>query len=145
VIEQILGDLPPRKFLDQFYTRLPHSRPGGAAGLTSFAGWAPVEAILQAKGVDAFLAREGLLWEEGRRPSSGQARELFGQGYTLVIRSAEKHDAELARLARGFGEDLASPVNVHVYSTPPGRSGFGWHYDPEDVFIVRRRGRKSTG
>jgi ribosomal protein L16 Arg81 hydroxylase len=142
VIEQLLGDLSPRKFLDQFYTRLPHSRPGGAAGLTSFAGWASVEAILATKGVDAFLAREGRMWETGRLPSYGQARELFGQGHTLVIRSAEQHDRELARLAAGFREDFAAPVNVHVYCTPPERSGFGWHYDPEDVFIVQTHGAK---
>src|SRR6185369_6012407 len=67
---------------------------------------------------------------------------LFGEGWTIVIRSAEKHDAELARLAEGFRADFAAPVNVHVYCTPPERSGFSWHYDPEDVFIVQTHGAK---
>jgi ribosomal protein L16 Arg81 hydroxylase len=142
VIEQLLGDLSVRQFLEQIYTRAPHSRPAGAAGFTSFGGWPAVEAILRAPDVDAFLAREGQMWEGGRRPVFAQARELFAQGHTLVIRSAEKHDPELARLARGFHEDLAAPVNVHVYCTPAERSGFRWHYDPEDVFILQTQGTK---
>jgi len=59
-----------------------------------------------------------------------------------VIRNAERHDAELARLARGFHQDFLAEVNVHVYCTPPQRSGFGWHYDPEDVFILQTQGTK---
>lgn len=142
MIEQLLGDLSPRKFLEQAYTRLPHSRPGGAAGFTSFSGWPAVEAILASPDVDAFLAREGRMWEGGRQPTIVEARERFFDGHTLVIRSAERHHAELARLASGFREDFAAPVNVHVYCTPPERSGFGWHYDPEDVFIVQTHGSK---
>jgi ribosomal protein L16 Arg81 hydroxylase len=142
VIERLLGDLSPRKFLEQHYTRLPASRPGGAAGLTSFPGWPAVDAILASKDVDAFLAREGAMWEGGRLPAADEVRRLFAEGYTLVIRSAEKHDAELARLADGFREDFAAPVNVHVYCTPPSRSGFSWHYDPEDVFILQIQGAK---
>ena len=142
VIERLLGTLTPRQFLDQFYTRLPWSRPQGASGFTSFSGWNSVEAILASKDVDAFLAREGRMWEGGRLPAFPEVRRLFGEGHTLVIRSAEKHDAELARLASGFREDLAAPVNVHVYCTPPARSGFSWHYDPEDVFIVQTHGVK---
>jgi 50S ribosomal protein L16 3-hydroxylase len=142
VIEQLLGDLAPRQFLDRYYTRVPYSRPAGAAGFTSFAGWPAVSAILAGADVDAFLAREGEMWEGGRRPSYPRTRELFEQGHTLVVRNAEKHDGELARLAAGFREDFAAPVNIHVYCTPHERSGFRWHYDPEDVFIVQTHGAK---
>ena len=142
MIEQLLGDLSPKIFLDQFYTRLPHSRAGGAGGFTSFGGWPSVEKILAAPDVDAFLACEGRMWEAGRLPTFAEAREQFGRGHTLVLRSAEKHDAELARIAAGFREDFEAPVNVHVYCTPPERSGFSWHYDPEDVFIVQTHGAK---
>lgn len=142
MIERLLGDLSVKEFLDRFYTRLPHSRPGGAAAFTSFAGWPSVEDILAAPGADAFLAREGRMWEGGRKPTFAEARERFGLGHTLVIRSAEKHDAELERIAAGFRGDFEAPVNVHVYCTPPERSGFGWHYDPEDVFIVQTHGSK---
>lgn len=142
MIEQLLGDLAVREFLDRTYTRLPHTRAGGTAGFTSFDGWPAIERILAQKDVDGFLAREGVMWEGGKLPPFGEVRPLFDQGHTLVIRNAEKHDAELARLADGFRRDFAAEVNVHVYATPPQKSGFGWHYDPEDVFILQTQGAK---
>lgn len=142
MIEQLLGPLSRRDFLDRSYSRLPHSSPGGAAGFTSFSGWPAVETLLARKDVDAFLAREGVMWEGGKLPSFTQVKQLFGEGHTLVIRSAEKHDPELARIAAGFARDFEAPVNVHVYCTPPTKSGFGWHYDPEDVFILQTHGIK---
>jgi 50S ribosomal protein L16 3-hydroxylase len=142
VIEQLLGGMPPGPFIREHYTRLPHSVPGGARGLTSFGGWPSVEAILSAPGVDAFMAREGRMDDAPASPSPAKAREFFGLGFTLVIRSAERHDPELARLAAGFAADFRAPVNVHVYATPAGHSGFGWHYDPEDVFVLQTHGVK---
>ena len=142
MIEQLLGDLKPARFVGEYYTRLPHSRPGGARGFTSFDGWGSIEKILSQPEVDAFLAREGQLFREPGPPSFARARELYGEGYTLVIRRSEAHDPELARLAQGFGADFGAAVNVHVYATPPEKSGFGWHYDPEDVFILQTEGTK---
>ena len=142
MIDQLLRDLTAREFLDRHYTRVPFTKAGAAAGFTSFAGWPSVEAILSKENVDGFLAREGAMWEGGRLPSFPEVRALFSQGHTLVIRNAERHDAELARIAEGFFKDFAAEVNVHVYCTPPQRSGFGWHYDPEDVFIVQTHGAK---
>lgn len=142
MIEQLLGDLPVRDFLDRYYTRVPHTRAGRAAGFTSFSGWPAVEAILAKADVDGFLAREGVMWEGGKLPPYKDIRAQLAQGHTLVIRNAERHDPELARLAEGFCADFAAEVNVHVYCTPPQRSGFGWHYDPEDVFILQTHGAK---
>lgn len=142
MIEQLLGDLAPRAFLDQYYTRVPYTRPGAATGVASFGGWSAVEKILGDPGVDGFLAREGVMWEGGKLPPFPTVRPLFDQGHTLVIRNAERHDAELKRIADGFQKDFAAEVNVHVYCTPPQRSGFGWHYDPEDVFILQTQGVK---
>src|SRR5262249_27039897 len=67
---------------------------------------------------------------------------LLAEGCTLGIRHAEKHDPGLARLAEGFRRDFASPVDVHLYCTPAGRPGFGWHYDAEDVFLLQTQGTK---
>jgi len=142
MIEGLLGDLPLRDFLDRIWTRAPHTVAGGAAGVTSFSGWPSVEAILARPDVDGFLAREGAMWEGGRLPPYAEIRPLLSQGHTLVIRNAERHDPELQRLADGFRADFAAEVNVHVYCTPPQRSGFGWHYDPEDVFILQTQGAK---
>lgn len=142
MIEQILGGLTAGQFLEKHYTRLPHSKAGAAAGFTTFAGWTAVESILAKGGVDGFLAKEGVMWEGGRLPPFSEVKTLFGDGHTLVIRNAEKHDPELARIADGFHRDFGAEVNVHVYCTPPQRSGFGWHYDPEDVFILQTHGAK---
>jgi ribosomal protein L16 Arg81 hydroxylase len=142
VIEQLLRDLPVRDFLDRYYTRVPHTKAGGAAGFTSFSGWPAVEAILAKADVDGFLAREGVMWEGGKLPPYQDVRAQVAQGHTLVLRNAERHDPELQRLADGFRADFAAEVNVHVYCTPPERSGFGWHYDPEDVFILQTHGAK---
>jgi ribosomal protein L16 Arg81 hydroxylase len=142
VIEQILGDLTASQFLDQYYTRIPCTKAGAAVGFTSFQGWAAVEAILAQTNVDGFLAREGLMWEGGRLPTFSEVRSQFDQGHTLVIRHAERHDTELARLADGFLRDFSAEVNIHIYCTPRLRSGFGWHYDPEDVFILQTQGVK---
>src|SRR5437868_4150246 len=38
--------------------------------------------------------------------------------------------------------DFSAPVNIHMYCTPGGQFGFGWHYDAEDVFIIQTSGRK---
>ena len=79
----------------------------------------------------------------GPRPrSADEARRLVDDGYTLLVRHAERHDERLARLAAAFETDLAAPVNVHFYCTPAGQFGFGWHYDAEEVFIVQTAGRK---
>jgi ribosomal protein L16 Arg81 hydroxylase len=142
VIELILAGLTPKQFLDQYFTRLPCTKAGAAAGFTSFAGWTAVEAILAKPGVDGFLAKEGAMWEGGRLPPFPEVKTRFDDGHTLVIRNAEKHDAELARIAGGFHRDFEAEVNIHVYCTPPQRSGFGWHYDPEDVFILQTHGAK---
>lgn len=142
MIEQILAGLTPKQFLDQYHTRLPYTKAGAAAGFTSFPGWPAVESILAKADVDGFLAKEGVMWEGGRLPPFPEVKSLFGGGHTLVIRNAEKHDAELARIADGFHRDFEAEVNVHVYCTPPQRSGFGWHYDPEDVFILQTHGAK---
>jgi ribosomal protein L16 Arg81 hydroxylase len=70
------------------------------------------------------------------------AQRLVGEGYTLLVKHAERHDERLAELARGFAADLAGEVNIHMYCTPAEQYGFAWHYDAEEVFIVQTTGRK---
>src|SRR5262249_23259172 len=93
-------------------------------------------------GVDVLVGREGRRWGENGAPRPEEARPLLAEGYTLGIRHAERHDPGLAELADGFRRDFLGAVNVHVYCTPAGRPGFGWHYDAEDVFILQTRGSK---
>jgi ribosomal protein L16 Arg81 hydroxylase len=76
------------------------------------------------------------------RSTPEQARALLGEGHTIGVRHAERHDGALAELALDFQRDFAAPVDVHVYWTPPGQPGFGWHYDAEDVFVLQAHGAK---
>jgi ribosomal protein L16 Arg81 hydroxylase len=138
----LLGDISPRQFLDDFFLKQPFSRPGGAKHLVELGRWPTVEAILSQPGVDMMLARQGKLWEGRGQPNYEEVRRLHDEGYTLVIRSAERSHAGLAELARGFERDFAAAVNVHVYCTPDEQYGFGWHYDAEDVFIIQTEGSK---
>jgi ribosomal protein L16 Arg81 hydroxylase len=138
-LEAFLAGMGAREFLDRHWSRLPLLRPGGARALQI-----PVDLdrILAAEGVDAFLARDAEMWEGGRSPGPERARAMAAEGWTTVVRDAQKHDPGLASIAAGFARDLGAPVNVHLYSTPAGRTGFGWHYDVEDVFILQIRGAK---
>lgn len=138
----LLGDLSPRQFLDDIFLKQPYSRPGGAMHLQELGSWPTVREILNQPDVDLMLARQGQLWDGAGQPGYEQVRALHAEGFTLVIRSAERHHAGIAELAAGFQREFAAPVNVHVYCTPDEQYGFGWHYDAEDVFIVQTQGTK---
>jgi 50S ribosomal protein L16 3-hydroxylase len=141
-LQAFLVGMPVREFIERHYYRLPVVRPGGAAFAAPLAGPELVERLLAEPRVDAFLARDREMWEGGRAPDPATAHRLAAEGWTVVVRDAQAHEAGLAGLAAGFHRDLGAPVNVHVYATPPGRTGFGWHYDVEDVFILQARGVK---
>jgi ribosomal protein L16 Arg81 hydroxylase len=142
MLEQLLGPVPAAAFLEEHYLRQPFARPGGCARLAGLGSWDTVARILPQPGVDVLAGREGQPYA-GRLPTTAEeARALLAEGYTLGIRHAEKHDPGLAELAASFRCDFAAPVDVHLYCTPAGQPGFGWHYDAEDVFLLQTQGSK---
>src|ERR1043166_6779919 len=143
-LDRILGDLPKRRFVEDFYLRQPFSRPGAAEALCELGSWETIRAMLAGERrtdcqslvpeqppVDLMLARQGRPWEGTGTPDYDEIRRLHAEGYTLVVRHAERHDPRLAELAGGFRRDFLAPVNVHLYATPADQFGFGWHYDAE--------------
>jgi 50S ribosomal protein L16 3-hydroxylase len=141
-LAELLGDLSTAEFLEQHYLKLPFARPGGCRYLLPSLGWPMVERVLSQPDVDVLVGREGQPWS-GSSPSSPEAaRDVLARGYTVGIRHAEKHDPALADLAAGFQHDFLAPIDIHVYCTPAGCPGFGWHYDAEDVFLLQGHGRK---
>jgi ribosomal protein L16 Arg81 hydroxylase len=102
--------------------------------------WQAIERLAARPEADLLVTRDGHLLPTEAGPR--RARELFAAGCTLVLRHAERLDPELAELAAAFARDFAAPVNVHLYATPAGRHGFGWHYDAEEVFVVQAAGAK---
>jgi ribosomal protein L16 Arg81 hydroxylase len=141
-LQTILGPLPVQRFLADHYQRLPFSLAGGAKPLQDFGNWESLTAILSKDDADVLVCRRNERFD-GSAPRTGDdAQRLVAEGYTLLVRHAERHDPRLAEAAQAFERDLAAPVNIHMYCTPGGEHGFGWHYDAEEVFIVQTTGRK---
>ena len=110
--------------------------------MTHLGGWSVVESMLAQTDADVLVVKEGRRWEGNGTPSPDEARRLFDDGHTILVRHAERRHAEIAELAAGFGRDFAADIDVHLYCTPANQHGFGWHYDAEDVFIVQTAGSK---
>jgi ribosomal protein L16 Arg81 hydroxylase len=138
---QLLGSLSPQAFLEQYFLKLPLAMAGGCRHLVELGNWDAVRHLLAQPDVDVLVGREGQPWQ-GPTPGPDDARGVLEQGYTIGIRHAEKHHAGLAALAAEFAADFAAPVDLHLYLTPAGEAGFGWHYDAEDVFILQTHGSK---
>jgi ribosomal protein L16 Arg81 hydroxylase len=129
-------------FIDQYYQKLPFSQAGAAAALCDLASWEVLARALSHPEADAMVVRRNRRYE-GPLPSTPEAaQQLVAEGYTLLVKKAERHDERLAELARGFAADFAAPVDIHIYCTPAEQYGFSWHYDAEEVFIVQTTGRK---
>jgi len=141
-IRELMGSADPTMFIDEYFLRLPYSRPGDAAHLCPLGQWPNVKQLISNDEADLLIVREGRRWEESHHPSGDEAMRLFNDGYTLLIRHAERHDASLQSLAQSFAIDFHAAVDVHLYCTPAAQYGFGWHYDAEDVFIIQAGGVK---
>lgn len=141
MLRMLLGDAVPR-FIDQFYSKLPHSQAGSAAALCELGSWDVLAKALADPDADTMVVRRNQRYDGPPPQTAADAQRLVADGYTLLVKHAERHDDHLAELARGFAADLAGGVNIHMYCTPAEQYGFAWHYDAEEVFIVQTTGRK---
>jgi 50S ribosomal protein L16 3-hydroxylase len=141
-LQALLGVLPRARFVADYYQRLPYSAPGSATSLCELGTWDALIAVLARDGADVLVCRQNERYSGDVPRSDEAARRLIDDGYTLLVRHAERHDERLAQLAAAFAADFAAPVNIHMYATPAGQFGFGWHYDAEEVFIIQTAGRK---
>jgi ribosomal protein L16 Arg81 hydroxylase len=142
-IEDLFGDLSLRGFVEGYFQKLPIAMPGKAGGLARSANRQTAERIVRDENADLLIVRQGVQRPAEPGLTLERARELLDEGFTLVVRHAERHDPALAAGAAEFRRALAEEVNVHLYWTPTNQHGFGWHYDAEDVFVVQAVGRKS--
>src|SRR5687767_13273334 len=132
-MQNLLGDFPLAQFVAEYYQRLPYSRAGLAQSFCELGDWNSLTAILGRDKADVLVCRRNEQYA-GAQPRMGtEAGKLIEEGYTLLVRHAERHDGRLAELAAAFQRDFAAPVNIHMYCTPGGQYGFGWHYDAEEV------------
>jgi 50S ribosomal protein L16 3-hydroxylase len=141
-LQTLLGDCSLQRFIAEHYQRLPYSAAGLAGPCCELGTWQVLLQIIANPQADILVCRRNEQ-STGQLPRSEQdVRRLLDEGYTLLVRHAERHDGRLAELATAFADDFAAPVNIHMYCTPGGQFGFGWHYDAEEVFIVQTTGRK---
>jgi ribosomal protein L16 Arg81 hydroxylase len=141
-LEALLGEMPTSKFVGEYFHRLPFALAGAANSLIPLGSWEVLGEIIGSEGLDLLVVRDGQQLAGPDPTSLKMAQKLSAEGYTLVVRHAERHHAGIRSLAAAIEEDFAAPVNVHLYATPAGGRGFSWHYDAEDVFIVQASGRK---
>ena len=141
-LQQLLGEVPIQKFVAEYLHRLPFSLPDAAESICHLGTWNTFGEVLQSDAPDLMVVRDGARSECDDPQSLVEAQQLSAEGHTILVRHAERHHAGLAELAAGFRRDLKAPVNIHMYITPAGAHGFGWHYDAEDVFIIQTGGAK---
>jgi ribosomal protein L16 Arg81 hydroxylase len=133
-----LDDLPA--FMREHFQRAPFARPAVARRAMRLLTWDTVRRLVEA-GADMLVVRNGQLVDD--RPATfAEALTMFREGYSLVLRRCEKHDAALRALADSVAGEFEGDVSIQVYATPANHHSFGWHYDCEDVFIAQTLGRK---
>jgi ribosomal protein L16 Arg81 hydroxylase len=136
-----LGELPQADFLARSYYRQPFSGRCGSAEILGLGTWEVLGEIIASPEADTLVVRRNEQ-RSGAPRSLEEAQTLIADGYTLLVRHAERHHDGLAALAAAFARDLSAPVDIHAYITPPDQYGFSWHYDAEEVFILQTAGRK---
>jgi 50S ribosomal protein L16 3-hydroxylase len=141
-LQALLGDFSVQRFVAEYFHRLPYSTSALAKPLCELGTWEALTAILADDMSDILVCRRNEQFDGKSPRTADEANRLVVEGYTLLVRHAERHDPRLAKLAEEFAKDFAAPVNIHMYCTPGGQYGFGWHYDAEEVFIVQTSGRK---
>lgn len=138
-----LGDMPRETFQQEHFHKAPLARPRTARQAIPFFRWETLTDILDnADSPEGFVAKQGALTSKALPASSAEFRTLFGSGHSVVVRGAELHDPALRYLADTFAADIGGAVTIHLFATPAGYHGFGWHYDCEDVFLALTDGRK---
>ena len=141
-LQQMLGNVQKEEFVRDFLHKQAFSRPGVPKDLMSLGTWESFSQIATASEADLMVVRQGERYS-GQPPSSReQLQALCAEGYTVLVRHAERHRDELQAVANDFARDFNAPVNIHMYATPGGEWGFPWHYDAEEVFIVQTAGQK---
>jgi len=141
-LQQWLGGTAVSQFVSDYFHKLPYSGSCADCGDCQLGQWQMFEKVVSSDDADFMIVRGGRRLDGNVAPNVEGPRELVAQGYTILVRHAERHDQQLARLAEDFRESFNAPVNIHIYATPAGDFGFDWHYDAEDVFILQTAGQK---
>ncbi|MCM2349477.1 MAG: cupin domain-containing protein [Bacteriovoracaceae bacterium] len=64
--------------------------------------------------------------------------EAYQAGHTIVIKEIETWNEKIIKKCASF----SAPTNVHLYLSPARATGFGWHTDDRDVYVLIQKGEK---
>ena len=119
-----LGTVSRVRFLREFYLHKPHSVAQGASGIVSLLSWDILRRVLpQCEASHVLAVKDGRLWRGPDPQTDVEAFDLFKAGYSLVVRHAERHDADLAKLAAEFAFDFRTRKTISGRVIVGGRDG----------------------
>jgi 50S ribosomal protein L16 3-hydroxylase len=143
VLQSWLGGLPLPEFRSSYLGKVPFAQAGTAAATLSVLTWQSLDQILSAPDTpDLLVVAKGKPLDLPAPRSLGELERLFAEGLGIVVRHPERQCANILALTRAFADELPGDQRVLLFATAKGTHGFGWHYDPEDVFIIQNAGDK---
>jgi 50S ribosomal protein L16 3-hydroxylase len=143
VLRTWLGGIAVEEFVSTHLGRRPLAAPHLAASAARHCGWSVMDELLASSHSDTLVVARGELHAENAPRSTLELGALFARGLGVAVRGADRACAAVATLASSLGEDLPGRQRVIAFATPRNSSGFAWHFDAEEVFVVQTAGAKT--
>lgn len=142
ILKEILAAHSLDDFRENVFGKIPLAMAHTAKPYRNLLSWELLSKILEVHD-DCWLAKQGHLPKNSNgRLSFAECIVNYQNGSTILVRHAEKADAQLSAIAKNFNTLFNSPIDIQLYFTPENNQGFDWHYDVEDVFVIQSLGAK---
>ncbi len=118
VLQELLGPMPVREFLQRHFTRAPFALPDHDARYTRVFTDADFAAMVEGPRSMLQVVRDGCLVLDQAPLSWAEAQGYYRCGHTLLVRHAERSSTMLQVLAEASANFFHAPANIQVYLTP---------------------------
>jgi 50S ribosomal protein L16 3-hydroxylase len=143
MLEQWLAPMTLADFNRDLLRAAPYARPDAARETAKLIDWSALGGVLADAAVDVLVVAQGNAVDQPRPRDLNALRALIQSGIGIVVREVERTGGVFAETASSFARELGGPARLHLFVTPAGTHGFGWHYDREEVFIAQLSGVKN--